>query len=105
MSDNTIRKKGVYIPPRKGKIIVNIVCDDRRIGVVRVMKDVGPVLWYLSGPDAPGPDCGLPLKYDPGPGEAFHCPESGHSHPIDIAAIRAAAKRASLSASPFTLTL
>ena len=100
-----IELAGRYAQPRKGKIIVNVVCDVQRIGVVRVMKDIGPVLWYLSGPDAPGPDCHLALRDEPGPDETFWCSDSEHLHPVDIAVMRALAKRAARSPEALTLQL
>jgi hypothetical protein len=48
--ENILTLQGRWLPPKQGKITADVVCKGSagRIGVIRVMKDLGPVLWSLS---------------------------------------------------------
>jgi hypothetical protein len=102
VTDNTIRKKGVYIPPRKGKRLVHVICakGGGQIGLVRMMRHLGPVLWFGGGIDAEGEPPANSLTLDePEPGFEIWCPACG-SHPLDMAALIAVSKRAAATGAP-----
>jgi hypothetical protein len=102
---NVVRLTGSWIPPRKGNVIVNVVCTKagERIAVVRVVGKEGPVLWYRGGIDpdeSPGPAIPVTLQ-DAEEDFALWCPACG-STPIDIAALRFKSKQAAGSSRPHT---
>lgn len=105
MSENVIRRSANWIPPRKGNVIVNVVCTKagERIAVVRFHGKLGAVLWYRGGIDpdeSPGPALSVALQ-DAEEDFALWCPTCG-STPIDIAALRFKSKQAAGSSRAHT---
>jgi hypothetical protein len=102
-----IEKSGAWIPSRGGKVIVNVVCRKAqdRIGVVRVERDLGPVLRFRGGIGSTGPDTAIRLRDVEAPSVVnLPCPACGLM-PIDIGALRSTAKQAVRSPKPLKVTL
>jgi hypothetical protein len=105
-----IRIEGTWLPPKKGNVIVHILCRqaDDRIAVVRYEKDLGPVLWHHgfidigTSPLQASAELGnleVAMWSEPLKGPALPCPSCGLM-PLDVEALRALVEEAKTSKRP-----
>jgi hypothetical protein len=92
------------IPPKRGKLIVHVVCTAaaERIAVVRVEREVGPVVWH-KGPGSTAPEWSTPLAEIREALEVW-CPVHGRTS-VDAVGLRAITAKAMKAPTPLKLAV